>query len=253
MADSNAASNASHERTPLLSRNGEDDVPSYTDRNVSGATSPAARSLQSLQDSPDGKGKSGHRWATIIALSTLCALVIAILGLGFAAPAVVEEYAKEAVVFEPTKLSIDSFTTTGVRARVQGTFTLDASRVQKKAVRDLGKAGTFIAREVETGESEVKVYLPEYDNLLLGTAKVPAIKVNIRNGHTNYIDFASDLEPGRFEGIRKIANDWLDGRLGRLEVKGIATVDVKSGIFKLGSQTISQSMVFEGQLLSGPL
>lgn len=129
-------------------------------------------------------------------------MVVAILCLGFAAPAIVEEYAQQAVVFEPTKLSIDSFTAKGVKARIQGTFTLDASRVQKKSIADIGRLGTWIAREVETRESDVKVYLPEYDNVLMGIAIIPPLKVNIRNNNVNNIDFLTDLEPGDVNGIR---------------------------------------------------
>ena len=242
----------SDESTPLLSRQDED-RPSYNQDDANGAaTSPAALSLRSLQGGFDGKGKGQRRWATIIALSLLSLLVLAILGLGFAAPAVVEEYAKEALVVEPTNLSIDSFTAKGVRARIQANVVLDASRVHKKSVRDLGRAGTWIAKEVESGESYVKVYLPEYGNVLLGKAKVPPIKMNIRNGHVNYIDFLSDLEPGDVDGIRGIANDWLEGRLGTLRVKGVADVGLKSGIFSLGTQSISESLVFEGQYLYSP-
>jgi hypothetical protein len=177
-------------------------------------------------------------------------VVIAILCLGFAAPAIVEEYAQQAVVFDAKDLSIDSFTADGVRARVQGTFTLDASRVRRKAVADIGRMGTWIAREIETRESQVKVYLPEYGNVLLGIATVPALKVNIRNNHVNTIDFLTDLEAGDVDGIRRIANDWLDGQLGSLRVQGVATVPLKSGILSLGTQRISQSMLFEGQYLS---
>lgn len=178
---------------------------------------------------------------------------MAILCLGFAAPTIVEEYAQQAVVFESTNLSIDSFTATGVRARVQGTFTLDASRVQKKSVANIGRAGTWIAKEVETRESDVKVYLPEYGNILLGVATIPPLKVNIRDQHVNSIDFLTDLEPGDVNSIRQIANDWLDGRLASLRVQGVAIVSLKSGIFSLGTQKISQSMLFEGQSLSAVL
>lgn len=242
-------SHLSSESTPLLSRE-EDDRPSYVDDQANGAAlSPAALSLRSLQDGTSIKGNGRARWPTIVSLSILSLVAMAILGLGFAAPAVVEEYAKEAMVFEPTDLSIDSFTATGVKARIQGTFTLDASRVHKKPVRDLGRAGTWIAREVESGASKVQVYLPEYGNVLLGIANVPPIKVNIRNGHINYIDFLSDLEPGDIDGIRQIANDWLEGRLGQLRVKGVARLGLKSGLFSLGTQSISESLVFEGQSL----
>lgn len=244
-------STQSEESTPLLSRNVDhrnygneptDDRPA----------SPATSSLRSFQDGSQRKKTPKRKWPTIVSLTILTLVVIAILGLGFAAPAVVEEYAKEALVFEPTDLSIDSFTSTGVKARIKGDFTLDGSRVQKKPVRDLGRAGTWIARAVESRKSTVKVYLPEYDDLLLGTAEIPPLKVDIRDGHITHIDFKTDLEPGDLDGIRRIANDWLDGRLGQLRVQGEAEVGLKSGIFSLGTQSISQSLLFEGQSLYYP-
>ncbi|MCJ1475236.1 hypothetical protein MMC13_003898 [Lambiella insularis] len=232
-------SRRSDESTPLLARSGAS--------NGHNASSPAAASSRSLQNGDSGEGKPRRRWPTILALTLLSAVIIVILGLGFAAPAIVEEYSKEAIVFEPTDLSIESFTTSGVTARVRGDFMLDASKVRKKAVRDLGRAGTWIARAVESRPSYVKVYLPEYDNILLGTALVPAITVDIRDGHTTPLNFTTDLEPGDVDGIRRIAKDWLDGRLGQLRVKGQADVPLKSGIFSLGTQTFSESLVFKGK------
>ena len=173
--------------------------------------------------------------------------MIAILGLCFAAPAVVEEYAKEAIVFEPTNLSIDSFTTTGVKARIQGDFKLDGSRVHRKSVRDLGRAGTWIARAVESKQSYVEVYLPEYGGILLGTATVPPIVVNIRDGVTTHVDFLADLSAGDLDGLRRMANEWLEGRIGSLSVRGVADVPLKSGLFGLGTQTISETVVFRGK------
>ena len=162
----------------------------------------------------------------------------------FFAPSIVEQYAAQAVVFEPTSLSIDSFTSSGVRARIQGNFMMDASRVQKKPVRDLGRFGTWIAHEAESGESDVQVSLPEYGNVVLGTAHVPGIKVDVRNGHRTHVDFLSDLEPGSKDGIRGIANDWINGRLGQLRVLGMATVPVKSGLFSFGTQTVRHEVLF---------
>ena len=228
-----------NESTPLLSR----DADGQRER----AGSPAEESIGPLQDGGSDKRNRWRRWPTIVALSILGALVITILGLGFAMPAAVEEYAKQAAKFEPTDLSIDSFTSEGVRARIRGNFGLDASRVQKKSVRDLGRFGTWIARAVESKRSSMKVYLPEYDNVLLGTASVPPIVVDVRNGHTTYIDFIADLEPGDVDGIRQIAHDWVDGRLGQLRVLGEAKIPIKSGIFNLGTQTVSESLVFEGR------
>jgi hypothetical protein len=176
-------------------------------------------------------------------------VAIAIIAGAFFAPAVVEEYAKEALVIEPTNLSIDSFTSTGVRARIQANFRMDASRVKNKDVRNIGRFGTWIARAVETKETNVEVYLPELGNILVGTAAIPPITVDIRNGHTTAIDFLSDLQPGDIERMRQVANDWLEGRLGTLRVLGKADVGLKSGLISLGTQSISESLEFEGQSL----
>ena len=234
------------ESTPLLSQgDGRRDyggVPAYDE-----ASSAAASSLRSLQNVGLRKGKKSRRWPTMVALMILGLLILVILCLGFAAPEVVEEYAKQAMVFEPTDLSIDSFTSTGVRARICGDFTLDASRVEKKPVRDLGRAGTWIARAVESKRAKVQVYLPQYDNLLLGTADIPPITVDIRNGHTTHIDFLSDLAPGDRDGIRRMAMDWVDGRIGQLSVRGVANVPLKSGIFSLGTQSLIQTLDFSGK------
>ena len=235
----------SDEETPLLSQDAN--PTDYGDEHANGqASSPAASSLRSLQYGSSSKKKS-TRWPTVVALILLGLVIIVILCLGFAAPAVVEEYAKEAMVFEPTNLSIDSFTATGVRARIQGDFKLDGSRVHRRSVRDLGRAGTWIARKVESKQSKVEVYLPEYDDILLGTADVPPIVVDIRDGHTTHIDFLSDLSAGDLDGIRRMANDWLEGRVGRLTVRGVADVPLKSGIFGLGTQSIAETIVFSGE------
>lgn len=164
----------------------------------------------------------------------------------FFAPSVVERYAKEAVVFEPTSLSIDSFTSDGVKARVQGDFTMDARRVKSAGVRRFGKFGTWVARYAESGETDMTMSLPEYGNVVLGTAKVPGVVVDVRNGHTTSVDVIADVQPGDKEGIRRVANDWVEGRLGRLRVLGEAKVPLKSGLFGFGTQKIREEMVFEG-------
>lgn len=235
----------SEEIAPLLPENVDHrnygDAPEH-DQN----SSTAASTLRSLQDGATRKNQWWGRWPSIIALTVLLIVLIVILGLGFAAPEVAEQYAKEALTFEPTDLSIDSFTSSGVRARIQGDFKMDASKVHKKPVRDLGRAGTWIARAVESKPTTVEVYLPEYGNVLLGSADVPSITVDIRNGHTTHLDFISELTAGDLDGIRRIANDWLDGSLHQLRVRGNADVSVKSGIFSLGTQTLSQDILFQG-------
>ncbi|KIX04571.1 uncharacterized protein Z518_05441 [Rhinocladiella mackenziei CBS 650.93] len=227
----------SSERTPLLSRTEEDSRTSYNDH-PHVPPSP----VEYPESITDPKQK---RWPTIIALSILC-LAVLVACFGLTLPSVIEEYAKEGVVFEPTKLSIDSFTALGIRARIQGTFYMDASRVHNKATRELGKFGTWIAREVKSGESEVHVFLPEYDGVLLGRATLPPVTVNIRNHHYNHVDVLTDLEPGDLDGARQLAKDFIDGKLNEITIEAVATVPIQSGIIKLGRQTISQVLQFQG-------
>lgn len=175
----------------------------------------------------------------------LIASTLGILIFIFAAPAVVKRYAEEAAVFEPRDLSVESSTPEGIRARIQGEFTLDSSRVVSRHVRVLGRFATWIAREVETGQSEVQVYLPEYGDLLIGIASLPSIKVSIRDGHVNRLDFLADLSVGDVGGIRSVANDWLGGRIEHLRLRGTTTTHLKSGLLSLGMQTLSDILTFE--------
>ncbi|CZR59622.1 uncharacterized protein PAC_09516 [Phialocephala subalpina] len=241
-------SDVSHEQTPLLSRSDSATRYDGSEEEHDRLASPAATSLRSLQNGGGSikSSKGGRRWPTVVAVSLLGLVVIAIILGAFFAPAAVEEYAKQALVIEPTNLSIDSFTKTGVKARVQANFKMDALRVQNKHVRNIGRFGTWIAHSVESQDSLVEVYLPEYGNVLVGTAVVPKVVVDIRNGHITPIDFITDLQPGDIEGIRQAANDWLEGRLDKIRVLGKANVALKSGIFPLGSQTVVESLVFEG-------
>jgi hypothetical protein len=247
------SSDVSHEQTPLLSRS--DSPPRYDGTAEEDEDylipSPAATSLRSLQNGLPSSSpkKGGRRWPTIVAITVLGLVVISIISGAFFAPAVVEEYAKESLVIEPTSLSIDSFTSTGVTARIQAVFRMDASRVRNKHVQNIGRFGTWVAREVETKPSKVEVYLPEYGNILIGTADVPRIVVDIRNGHATAIDFLATLEAGDADGIRRVANDWLEGRLDKVRILGKADIGLKSGFIPLGTQTIAESLVFEGQSL----
>lgn len=230
------------EDEPLLPR--EDDAPDQSQPQRERTAESLLRRLTSSSSTAGGKSGVRRRWPSLLALLALCLVAILIMVFAFFAPSIVEQYATQAVVFEPTSLSIDSFTASGVRARIQGDFHMDASRVQKKPVRDLGRFGTWIAHEAESGESDVEVSLPEYGNVVLGKAHVPGIKVDLRNGHTTHVDFLSDLEPGTKDGIRRIANDWIDGRLGQLRILGKAEVPLKSGLFSFGTQTVRQELIF---------
>ncbi|EME38561.1 hypothetical protein DOTSEDRAFT_75917 [Dothistroma septosporum NZE10] len=225
------------ESSPLLG--GGEGVQHNDDSQPQRETS-AESSLRTLKPGNGAK----RRWPSLLALLGLCIVVALIIIFAFVAPSAVERYAQQAIVFEPTSLSIDSFIETGVRARIQGNFKMDSSRVKKKSIRDIGRFCTFIATEAETGNADVEVSLPEYGNVVLGTARVPPIKVYIRDGHMTHVDFLTDLEPGDVDGIRRIANNWIDGRLGQLRVLGKAHVPLKSGLISLGKQSIQQEMLF---------
>lgn len=227
----------SSESTPLLHRRNDEIVTYGTERRLS-------ESGLAVDDAP--KSRSRVPWPTVISLAALTTAILAILIFAFAAPAIVKEYAQQAAVFKPTALSIDSTTEDGVRARVQGDFVMDAGRVQTKSMRDIGRFMTWIAREVETGESDVTVYLPEYGNILVGNAHLPSIKVSIRNGHQTHVDFQTNLTAGDIKGLHSIARDWIEGRLARLSVRGKATLHLKSGIIGLGTQTVTDTVTFEG-------
>ncbi|EAS33059.3 uncharacterized protein CIMG_04083 [Coccidioides immitis RS] len=231
------------ETTPLLS--GEHQRSSRDEDHRSIASS--ARSGQAVPGQQVDKKARRVRWPIVISLASLCLAVIAILVLGFAAPATVEEYAKEAAIVEPVGISIAAFTSSGVRTRIQASFSLDSSRVKKPIVRNIGRLTTWFGKEVESGESDIQVYLPEYGNILLGTATIPPIKVNIQDGHKNSIDFLADLKAGDVDGIRGVANDWLEGRLGHLRIKGVASVPLRSGLLQLGFQHISETFVLQDQ------
>lgn len=179
----------------------------------------------------------------------LALLSIGVISVAFVVPAAVEEYAKEAAVLEPTNLSLESITADGLRARIQANFRLDGSRVKNDHVRRVGRVATWVVRGLGTEKTKISVYLPEYDNTLLGTAAVPPLAISIVDGHNTAVDFVADLVPGDAEGIRAIANEWLEGRLGTLRVHGIADIQIKSGIIPLGTHTVSEYLTFEAKKL----
>lgn len=230
------------ERTPLLSTHDASSEPPSIHGNGNGTI---ADPIETRYPDAPLKDKRRSRWPSAVALGALCLLVV-IACFGFAIPSVAQEYATKALVFEPDTLSIDSITSFGVRARIQGDVWLDASRVRRKTVRDLGRFATWVAREVESGESRVQVYLPGYDGVLIGTATVPPVKIGVRNKWYNHLDVLADLEPGDVGGIRAVADDFLAGRLKDLDFRAVARVPLKSGILGLGTQRIEKMMRLQG-------
>lgn len=202
------------------------------------------RSVISRFQSFQVETKPTRRWPSLIALISLCFLVILIIILGFIAPRAMREYAMEAATFEPTTLSIQNLTSRGVIARIQGDFYMDASQVKRKSVRGFGRFGTWIAREVHSGWTTVEVHASDFDNILLGSANVGPITVNVRNQERTPLDFSIEINSGDSDGIKKIANKWAAGGLKELKMVGKANVPIKSGIFSFGHQLIIQTLTF---------
>lgn len=228
------------EQTPLLINEDRSDHGDDEER-----TPAQTRLLRSLSASSDS-GKASiwkKRWPSILALVILCLTVIGIM-FGFLASEGIEEYAMQAADFKPTKLALDGLTEHGARVQIEGDFMMDATKVKKQSVRNIGRFGTWFAREAETGPMDAEVYLPEYGDVLVGTARIPGIKVNIRNGHSTHISLVVTVQPGSSEGIRSVVHDYIDGRLKQIRLRGKAEVPVRSGLIRLGKQTVEQSMVF---------
>lgn len=233
----------SSESTPLLRHGGTYGITYGTDEDQR----PSSASIsQSPLDSEDSSKQRHRRWSVVIAIWALITAVVLILVFGFATPATVKEYTQEAAVFTPQKISIDSATSDGVSVRIQGDFSLDGSRVRRTIVRDIGRFATWIAKEIETSETKVDVNLPNYGNALLGSVFLPAVKVNIREGHSNYIDILANLQSGDVTDLRQVAEDWMSGRLAQLRVQGTANVDIRSGILKFANQIVTTEIILDG-------
>ncbi|KAL4937550.1 hypothetical protein BDV06DRAFT_232533 [Aspergillus oleicola] len=232
----------SSESTPLLHRR-NDDLSAYGGIESPRASSPASATA-SLDDDPK-KPRNRVGWTVVCGLFAIGAMIV-ILVLAFIVPALAKQYVKEAAVFKPTNLSVESATSEGVKTRVQADVVLDANRVRSAPVKNIGRFVTWIGSEVETGESHVDVYLPEYGNALVGSATLPPIKISIRNSHVNHLDFEADLVAGKVEGLHSIAVDWLEGRLEHLLLQGKATLHLKSGLLSLGEQSLVDSITYKG-------
>lgn len=195
---------------------------------------------------PLASSSTPRRWSSMIALVLLCISAVGILSLGFFAPAAAAKYVKEAITLDVSSLSVESFTDCGIRARVQATVAVDASRVRNSAIRTFGRVGTWLARKVTVKDPKVYVYLLGYGGSLLGTATAPSMVIDIRNGRTTPIDFISEVETGPLDVIQRLANDYINGRLKLVRMRGEADIPLKSGLLSLGTRRIFEEMAFEG-------
>ncbi|KAL2759557.1 hypothetical protein ACRALDRAFT_1039267 [Sodiomyces alcalophilus JCM 7366] len=234
--------NVASETEPLLRSTS---APRYDgEQNDSNNNVPNPAIFDAVKNAPD---EHARRWPSIIATLLLGTIAASILFVAFLLPPAVEVYTKQAVVLEPTSLSLESITANGLRARIQASFRLDGSRVEDDASRRLGRFTTWVVRKLGIEETQVDVYLPDYDDALLGTAVIPPLVVGLVDGETTLLDFVAELSPGNAESYRTIANEWLHGKLDRLKVLGRASLHVKSGIIPLGTHPVSETIVLEAK------
>lgn len=188
-----------------------------------------------------------ERWATVSALTLLCACVLSVIGVAFLAPAAAEHYAQEAVSVDLTSISLHSFTSKGIRVHVKANVGVDAKKVGNWAVRTLGRFGSSVVRSVNVHEFELRVHLPEYENMVLGTAQVPAMTVDVRNGHTTALEFLSDTKPGSFTVVKSLVKDYLSGTLKSLRVVGEVDLKFGKGFLTLGPDHMIREFILNNQ------
>jgi hypothetical protein len=75
------------------------------------------------------------------------------------------------------------------------------------------------------------------------------VLVYLRDSETTRIDIIADLAAGEPESIKRLANEWLKGSLGRLQIQARGDVSLRSGVIPLGTTSIVESISFEGQTL----
>lgn len=235
------------ERTSLLA---SDNIPRYDGEEREESEERASISSVSTASGVPVPKVEGKSWASITAITALSIAIIFIIIGVFVIPASVEQYGKRALVIEPKGMSIDSFTRTGVKARVQADFYLDAERCTNSAIRNIGRFGMYIAHYLESEPTEVKVYLPEYENMHVGTAKVPKVKASVRNGEVTRLDFVADIKPGKITNLQQITDDFVKGRMGELTMKGMAKVPIRCSWLSwipLGTTDLAPIVKLEGK------
>ncbi|TQV91477.1 pre-rRNA processing protein [Cordyceps javanica] len=231
------------ESEPLLSG---DSVAADTSYGSQTVTNDAASDAPSSQ-APLKPHQSKRRWPSLVAMLLLGSVVIVVIVLGFLVPPAIQTYIEKAVVLEPTGLSLDSISFTGIRARVQGNFRMDPARVEDDTARRIGRIAMRIMRTVAAEQTHIKLYVPGYGDAMVGSAVVPPLDLNLVDGQNTFIDVVTDMKLGDNASIKKIVNDWLTGKISELEVKTATALQLKSGFIPLGTHDIVESMVLEAK------
>ncbi|ODQ52900.1 hypothetical protein SAICODRAFT_71330 [Saitoella complicata NRRL Y-17804] len=227
------------ERTPLLSSASEDAHGSHD----------GYEGRQRLTDEEIGayERRPTSSWVAIIAaVLFLLGIIAAIITLLIKLPPVADRYAHEAMTYSFYNASVLNFTDEGIWMQARGSVGLDASRVDDKFIRRVGRWGTGIVRKVHLSEFSMEVTLPDYDGFSLGIADVPAMTVDIRDGHENDIDVITLVKPAdNLDKLMPLLHDYMDGKLSRITVKADSSAKAKAGWFPIGTRKVSERMTFD--------
>lgn len=188
-----------------------------------------------------------NRWPALLAcIALFTTAILAILVAASALPAVVKAYAEQASVFHIQSLSYEPSVPEWARARIKGSFIMDADRVENAAVRRLGQLATWVAREIETRESgTLEIYQPLFGHVVTITASLPPIELNVRNGHANHLNFLSDIKH-LAEDKRADLFEWAAKRADS-GILAKAQVHLRSGWIDLGSQEFYLTVQYKGK------
>ncbi|EPQ62508.1 Bgt-863 [Blumeria graminis f. sp. tritici] len=188
----------------------------------------------------------GTRWPSISSIIFLGLLMLTIMLSAYILPAALQIYAKEAIVIEPIRISLESITETGLESRIQANVRVEAARVQNPYTRKIGIICSWLLMQVGTQEARVDLYLAGYNGLPVSNLVIPGLKMDVRNGHSKLLDFKAHLSIRNPQSLKLFAGDWIRGKIEQIHIIAKTELFFRSGILSLGSQSISQSIFIKG-------
>lgn len=237
--------------TPQVQRNeaeDDDDEAGETTGLLSHHDSSDAREADE-ESEPFTKQKRRWRWPSIIALTTLLVIIIAIIIFAFIAPSVLREYAQQAAEIDTPRFALEEVSKDSVKIRVKVDGRLNADKVKGGFTRNIGRFATALGGRVSAGATTVSIISDSHKTLAL--VSLPPQALNIRNGKWNHLDVPSEIEPKDLEAIKKLAQDALRGDMEELALTGAANIPLKVRGISLGTHAFSEKVTFEGTSCPG--
>jgi hypothetical protein len=186
-------------------------------------------------------------WWTIASIAILLVLTINIIVFAFVVPSAAQSYASQATTYAIQNVQIENYTESGVIATAQVNVTIDASRVSSHGIRNLGVFATNIFKHIYTEPCTVSILLPQYNGAQVALAMLPALNIDIRNGHVNILDITSNVTVTDESLAVHLATDYFAGKRHKLETIGETDIHIKAGIIPLGWHHMRQEVIVRGR------